>query len=145
MNDLRSLKKQFLEYLEIEKGRGIKTAENYNRYLDRFFKFLGTSNSPEKITEDSVRKYRLNLNRINLSKKTQNYHIIALRSFLKFLSKKGVKSLDAEKLELAKLPERELDLIGADELGRLLNSPDSPLNKAILETLFSSGLRVSEL
>src|SRR3989344_2393898 len=129
MKNLLELKKQFLEHLEIEKGRSIKTIENYNRYLDRFFKFLGTSNSLEKITENSVREYRLNLNRANLSKKTQNYYVIALRSFLKFLAKKDVQSLDAEKLELAKLPERELDLIDSMELERLLNAPDSPKDK----------------
>ncbi len=144
-NSINELKKQFLEHLEIEKGRSVKTVENYARYLDRFFNFLGISNSIEKITEDSVRKYRLNLNRINLSKKTQNYHIIALRSFLKFLAKKDIKTLDAQKLELAKLPERELNLIDANELERLLNAPTLLRDKAILETLFSSGLRISEL
>ena len=145
MSDLRNLKKQFLEHLEIEKGRSIKTIENYDRYLNRFFNFFGISNSAEEITEDSVRKYRLYLNRINLSKKTQNYHIITLRSFLKFLAKKNIPSLDAEKLELAKLPERELELIEGAELERLLNAPDSLRDKAILETFFSTGLRISEL
>ena len=145
MENLTELKKQFLEHLEIEKGRSIKTIENYNRYLNKFFKFIGTSNSAENIKEDAVRRYRLLLNRANLSKKTQNYYIIALRSFLKFLAKKDIPSLDAEKLELAKLGERELDLIEPAELERLLNAPELPRDKAILETLFSSGLRVSEL
>lgn len=144
MENLSELKKQFLEYLEIEKGRSIKTIENYNRYLDKFLKFSG-ANSSKEITEESARKYRLYLNRIELGKKTQNYYVIALRSFLKFLAKKNIPSLDAEKLELAKLPERELDLISSDELERLLNTPDSLRDKAILETLFSSGLRISEL
>ncbi|HEY4521650.1 MAG TPA: site-specific tyrosine recombinase/integron integrase [Candidatus Paceibacterota bacterium] len=145
MMNLVELKKQFLEHLEIEKGRSVKTIENYNRYLNKFFEFMGANNSAESIKEDSVRKYRLALNRENLSKKTQNYYIIALRSFLKFLAKKDIRSLDAEKLELAKLPERELDLIEPVELERLLNAPEPPRDKAILETLFSSGLRVSEL
>lgn len=144
MFGINELKKRFLEYMEIEKGRSIKTVENYSRYLNRFIKFSGI-NSSKEITEESVRKYRLYLNRERLSKKTQNYYIIALRSFLKFLSKNDILSLDAEKLELAKLPERELDLISADELERLLNMPENPRDKAILETLFSSGLRISEL
>lgn len=155
MPNLTDLKKQFLEYMEIEKGRSLKTVENYNHYLNKFINFSGI-NSSKKITEESARKYRLYLNRTGLGKKTQNYYVIALRSFLKFLSKNNIESLDAEKLELAKLPERELDLISANELERLLNTPASaeasagkPENalrdKAILETLFSSGLRISEL
>jgi len=144
MGNLVDLKKQFLEHLEIEKGRSVKTTENYNRYLNKFLKFSGT-NSSKEITKESARTYRLYLNRLGLSKKTQNYYVIALRSFLKFLAKKDISSLDAEKLELAKLPERELDLISTEELERLLNIPDTPRDKAILETLFSSGLRVSEL
>lgn len=144
MANLVELKKRFLEYMEIEKGRSIKTVENYDRYLSKFINFSGISISKE-ITEESVRKYRLYLNRENLSKKTQNYYVIALRSFLKFLSKNNIESLDAEKLELAKLPERELDLISTEELERLLSTPKSPCDKAILETLFSSGLRISEL
>ena len=155
VKNLKELKKQFLEHLEIEKGRSVKTVENYNRYLSKYLKFSGI-NSSKEITEESARKYRLYLNRAGLSKKTQNYYIIALRSFLKFLSKKDIEALDAEKLELAKLPERELDLIDAKELERLLEAPasakatagkpdNSLRDKAILETLFSSGLRVSEL
>lgn len=144
MADLKNLKKQFLEHLEIEKGRSLKTIENYDRYLKKFLAF-SVVEKPLEITETLVRNYRLYLNRLDLSKKTQNYHIIALRSFLKFLTKMDIRSLDAEKLELAKLPERELDLIETAELERLLNTPDSPRDKAILETLFSSGLRISEL
>lgn len=149
INSLGDLKKQFLEHLEIEKGRSIKTIENYSHYLDKFFEFSSAGN-PNKITEEIVRRYRLYLNRISLSRKTQNYYIIALRSFLKFLSKKNIESLDAEKLELAKIPERELNLIEPPELERLLKSPEgnslkSLRDRAILETLFSAGLRISEL
>ncbi|MEK7560018.1 MAG: site-specific tyrosine recombinase/integron integrase [Patescibacteria group bacterium] len=149
-NSLKDLKKQFLEHLEIEKGRSTKTIENYNRYLDKFFNFLGINSSPENITEEGVRKYRLYLNRMNLNKKTQNYYIIALRSFLKFLSKIGIESLDAQKLELAKISERELDLLDTKDLQRLLSAPNeesiiSLRDKAILETFFSTGLRISEL
>ncbi len=160
MNRLENLKKEFLEHLEIEKGRSLKTVENYDRYLKRFLNFAGVSD-PKGVTEDLVRKYRLWLNRFKdanedeLKKATQNYYIIALRSFLKYLSKRNIESLDAEKIELAKLPARELDLLDISDLERLLSAPTSakasagkPENlrdKAILEMFFSTGLRVSEL
>lgn len=149
MDSLEKLKKEFLEYLEIEKGRSIKTIENYDRYLKRFFGFAKI-NRADGITEDLVRKYRLYLNRATLDKKTQNYYTIALRMFLKYLAKRDVESLDAEKIELAKLPERELDLLDEADLERLLVSPSghslrAVRDKAILEMLFSTGLRISEL
>lgn len=158
--DIFSLKRQFLEYLEIEKGRSLKTVENYGRYLERFLGFSKIK-KPDEITDKLVREYRLWLNRQsvaggnkNLSetikKKTQNYYLIALRMFLKYLAKIGVSSMPAERIELAKVSDRNLDLISADELGRLLKAPDggdtkSLRDKAILELLFSTGLRVSEL
>ncbi|OGF62920.1 hypothetical protein A2926_02345 [Candidatus Giovannonibacteria bacterium RIFCSPLOWO2_01_FULL_44_40] len=149
MASLEKLKKEFLEYLEIEKGRAVKTVENYDRYLKRFFEFAKIA-EPKNITEDLVRKYRLYLNRANLNKPTQNYHVIALRMFLKYLAKRNIESLDAEKIELAKLPERELDLLDISDLERLLaaptkNSPRAIRDKAILEMFFSTGLRISEL
>lgn len=147
--NLNDFKKQFLEYLEIEKGRSLKTIENYNRYLNKFLNFSGISSAKE-ITEETTRKYRLYLNRMGLNKKTQNYYIIALRSFLKFLSKNDIESLNAEKLELAKVPERELDLLDTQDLERLLSAPKGEnamalRDRAILETFFSTGLRISEL
>ncbi|KKT29803.1 hypothetical protein A3G55_04135 [Candidatus Giovannonibacteria bacterium RIFCSPLOWO2_12_FULL_44_25] len=149
MENVAKLKKEFLEYLEIEKGRSVKTVENYDHYLKRFFEFAKIG-SPESITEDLVRKYRLYLNRADLDKPTQNYHVIALRMFLKYLSKRNIESLDAEKIELAKLPQRELDLLSSEDLERLLasptgNSPKALRDKAILEMFFSTGLRISEL
>lgn len=149
MANVAQLKKEFLEYLEIEKGRSVKTIENYDRYLKRFFAFAKISEAGE-IAEDLVRKYRLMLNRAELDKKTQNYYIIALRMFLKYLARRDVPSMDAEKIELAKLPERELDLLDEADLERLLTSPKGNStkafrDKAILEMLFSTGLRVSEL
>lgn len=149
MSNVAQFKKEFLEYLEIEKGRSLKTVENYDRYLKRFFAFSKIG-AVDGITEDLVRKYRLYLNRAELDKKTQNYYIIALRMFLKYLSKRDIESLDAEKIELAKLPERELDLLDEADLERLLAAPrgDSAKNirdRAILEMLFSTGLRISEL
>lgn len=156
---LSVLKREFLEYLEIERGRSIKTIENYDRYLDRFLAYAKTDD-PKKLTETMVREYRLWLNRQPgtkvgrdqqpLKRKTQNYYLIALRAFLKYLRKRGVEALSPERIELAKVPERSLDLISSQELDRLLKGPDvSKLtglrDKAILELLFSTGLRVSEL
>ena len=147
---MENLKKEFLEHLEIEKGRSLKTVENYDRYIKRFLEFAKISR-PENITEESVRKYRLWLNRFTdehgneLKKATQNYYIIALRSFLKYLSKRNIGSLDAEKIELSRIPARELDLLDISDLERLLEAPENPRDKAILEMFFSTGLRVSEL
>ena len=149
MENLISLKKRYLEHLEIEKGRSLKTIENYDHYLSKFLDFSKAS-APSQITEKLAREYRLYLNRLGLGKKTQNYYVIALRSFLKFLSKNEIESLNAEKLELAKVPERELDLLSAEDLERLLSIPKENnvvdlRDKAILETFFSTGLRISEL
>lgn len=146
---LKELHKQFLEYLEIEKGRSLKTVENYDRYLRVFLSETKIS-SPKDITDDLVRKFRMFLNRKNLDKKTQNYYLIALRVFLKYLAKRGIETLAPERIDLAKVPQRELDLITGNELERLLLAPKendikSLRDKAILELLFSTGLRVSEL
>ena len=153
-SDLKDLKTRFLEYLEIEKGRSVKTMENYDRYLSRFLSQTKIA-SPSKLTEQSVREFRLWLNRQpgtagDMKKKTQNYYMIALRAFLKYLRKNEIESLSPEKIELAKVGGRDLDLITADELNRLMKSPaGDSLNelrdRAILELLFSTGLRVSEL
>ena len=156
---LTELKREFLEYLEIEKGRSILTVRNYDHYLTRFLDYV-KHNDPKKLTESEVREYRLWLNRQpgtkvgrntdTLKRKTQNYYLIALRAFLKYMRKKGIESLNPERIELAKVPERSLDLISSAELNRLLDSPDTNTlrglrDKAILELLFSTGLRVSEL
>lgn len=156
---LTDLKREFLEYLEIEKGRSIKTVENYDRYLTRFLDYAKVVD-PSKLTEAQVREYRLWLNRQpgtkvgrnadTLKRKTQNYYLIALRAFLKYLRKRGIESLNPERIELAKVPDRSLDLISSAELNRLMDAPDvSTLHglrdRAILELFFSTGLRVSEL
>lgn len=153
-SDLKSLKTEFLEYLEIEKGRSIKTVENYDRYIARFLAHSKVS-SPSKLTETSVREFRLHLNRQagtsgTMKHKTQNYYLIAIRAFLKFLRKRGHESLNPEKIELAKVGARDLDLITHDELNRLMSAPkgmtlQSLRDKAMMELLFSTGLRVSEL
>ena len=147
--DLDKLKKQFLEYVEIEKGRSLKTVENYGRYLKKFLEFSEIKN-PGQITDSLVRSYRLFLNRRGLKKQTQNYYLIALRNFLKYLARLEIESLPPERIELAKVGERQIDLISAEELQRLLESPEdsdikSLRDRAILEMLFSTGLRLSEL
>lgn len=152
--DLKVLKTRFLEYLEIEKGRALKTVENYDHYLSQFFTQTKVS-SPEALTEQVVREFRLWLNRQpgvsgSMKKKTQNYYLIALRAFLKYLRRNDIKSLDPERIELAKVGGRDLDLITANELNRLMKGPqgDSATDlrdRAILELFFSTGLRVSEL
>lgn len=153
--DIKTLKIQYLEHLEIEKNRSAKTLENYGRYLDRFLQFAKVT-SPSNINEDLIRQYRLHLNRLKdkegntLKKVTQNYHIIALRNFLKYLAKRDIKSVPAEKVELGKQEDREVTFLEADELERLLKSPegddlDSLRDRAVLGTLFSTGMRVSEL
>ncbi|HZT34727.1 MAG TPA: site-specific tyrosine recombinase/integron integrase [Nitrososphaera sp.] len=145
---LQGLKTQFLEYLEIEKGRGVKTVENYDRYLSRFLNHTKAA-APGTITEAMVREFRIHLNRSGLKLKTQNYYMISLRAFLKFLRKRDIGSLNPERIELAKVGQRDLDLISQDELNRLISVKGSTLedvrDKAVLELLFSTGLRVSEL
>ncbi len=154
IESLHELKNQFLEYLEIEKGRSIKTVENYDHYLLRFLTFSKIT-TYQNITEKSVREFRLHLNRQpgttgTMKHKTQNYYMISLRAFLKFLRKRGFKSLNPECIELAKVGSRDLDLITTNELGRLLSSPEGNSlvilrDRSILELFFSTGLRVSEL
>ncbi len=154
---MQRLKQQFLEYLEIEKGRSLKTVAVYDRHLKRFFDFTKVS-QPGDITDEVVRRYRLWLNRHpgraqgGLKKNSQNYHLIALRSFLQYLNKQEVESLPPSRIELAKTPSRELEVLEPAELERLLKAPTergtdekSLRDKAILEVLFSTGLRVSEL
>ena len=148
-SELSQLKTQFLEYLEIEKGRGVKTMENYDRYLTRYLGFSKVT-SPAKLSEASVREFRLHLNRQGIKLKTQNYYLIALRAFLKFLRKREIESLNPERIELAKVGQRDLDLITQDELNRLMRAPTGGSvmalrDKAMLELFFSTGLRVSEL
>lgn len=148
---------QFLEYLEVERGRSQKTIQNYHFYLTRFGDWCDYP-SPGKIDQELVRQFRLYLNReiegrddVNLKKTTQNYHLIALRSFFKYLSKIDIKTLAPEKIELAKQGTRKVEFLEEDELRRLRNAPLDTLgilglrDKAIIEMLFSTGLRVSEL
>ncbi len=172
---LEKLHQQFLEYLEIERNRSNLTLRNYDFYLKRFIEWHGEKKSPATITDEAVRKYRLWLNRLvdvhgtPLKKNTQNYHLIALRTFLKYLAKRDIQSLSPEKIELMKMPDREVSFLESNDLERILEAPfvvygikanSKPptdpgavsdeeriafRDKAILELFFSTGLRVSEL
>ncbi len=153
--DAGQMKREFLEYIEIERGRAVKTVENYDHYLTRFLDWAEIQDASD-ITETKVREFRMWLNRQpgtnkdSMKRRTQNYYLIALRAYLKYLRKRDIPSLSPEKIELAKVPERHLDLISNAELDRLLkategNDERSLRDKAILELLFSTGLRVSEL
>jgi site-specific recombinase XerD len=158
MADAKKLIAEYLTYLEVERNRSEMTVRNYDFYLRRFFEWAKWL-SPSAVTLDTVRQYRVWLNRLKdslgrpLKKSSQNYHLIALRSFLKYLAKRDIQCLAAEKIELARIPERSVEFLNADELARFLESPlkaRSPeiirlRDKAIVETLFSTGLRVSEL
>lgn len=157
---IRDAKTQFLEYVEIEKGLSLKTVRNYDHYLSRFFEFTKVKDV-EDINENKLREFRLFLNRqegqkvrgqsaAGMKKNTQNYHLIALRSFLKYMMKRGIETMSPDKIELAKTAQRSLDLISHTELERLLSAPKGSelpelRDKAILELFFSTGLRLSEL
>lgn len=159
-HNLQSLKTEFLQYVEIEKGRSLNTVRNYDHYLSRFLDYTKLKD-PKGITDNLVRDFRIWLNRqeartekgrasTTLKKRTQNYYLIALRAFLKYLARQNIPSLSPDRIELAKVPERSLDLITIEELERLLKAPDLTTlrglrDKALLEMLFSTGLRVSEL
>lgn len=159
MASIKQLKNEYLEYLEIERNRAMKTVENYGRYLDRFIQFCtNTAGGDIKdLTEDAIRQYRLWLNRFKdpdtgapLKRITQNYHIIALRNFLKYLAKREIKSVAPERVELGKQEDRQVSFLEPEELERLLDAPagnDLPAirDRAMLAMLFSSGMRVSEL
>ncbi len=159
--------RNFLEYIEIEKGRSLKTVDNYSRYLSFFEKYLQSKGIKDikDIKRQDIRDFRMFLNRKKTSgfdknqseyigKKTQNYYLISIRSFLKFLQKNEIQSVSPETIDLAKIPERHILFMNDNELISLLNAPKSDFNSknpeknrdiAIIELLFSTGLRVSEL
>lgn len=148
-------KTDFLEYLEIEQNRSQKTIANYDHYLTRLLDYAGEL-TVEDIDAELVRKWRLWLNRLGtntsdeLGTTTLNYHLIALRSFLKFCAKHNIPALTADKIELARTTRKQVTFLNEDELERMFAQPDvnklaGARDRAILELLFSSGLRVSEL
>jgi site-specific recombinase XerD len=148
-------KTDFLEYLEIEQNRSQKTIANYDHYLTRLLDFAGDIKISD-IDSELIRKWRLWLNRLGtntsdeLQKSTSNYHLIALRSFLKYCAKRDITALPADKVELARTVRKQVTFLNEDELERLFAQPKLDTlpglrDRAILELLFSSGLRVSEL
>jgi site-specific recombinase XerD len=148
-------KTDFLEYMEIEQNRSQKTIQNYDHYLTRLMDFAGDVEIND-IDAELIRKWRLWLNRLGtntsdeLGKATQNYHLIALRSFLKYCAKRNIPALTADKIELARTRRKQVTFLNTEELDRIFAQPDlkslsGVRDRAILELLFSSGLRVSEL
>lgn len=149
------LLQDYIEHLEVEGGRSSKTAENYHLYLDRFVEFAGDIDVAD-ISTEVIRKYRLWLNRYKnnnedeLSTITQSYHLIALRGFLNYLSSRDITSLSPEKITLPKVSRKQVTFLHYDEVERLLaqiplENETGLRDRAIIELLFSSGLRVSEL
>lgn len=155
--NITDLIEDFLASLEIEKGRSKKTVENYRFYLYRFYElteeFINGDYTPEKITPELLRKYRLRLNRnddSNLATITQSYHLIALRGFLKYLSRREIKSLDPSLVELPHITRKQVTFLHYDEVEDLISEIPTDTetglrDRAIVELLFSGGLRVSEL
>lgn len=155
--ELERLLKDFLEYLEIERNVSHLTIRNYKHYLERFSSFLSPKPPTlSAITQENIRQYRLYLSRyadakgMSLKRVTQNYHLIALRSFLKYLAKRDIATISPDKIDLPKAESRSIKFLEHNDCERLLNMPDMNTNegrrdKAILEVLFSTGLRVSEL
>ena len=146
----------YLEYLEIEKNRSQKTIANYHRYLQRLSDFAGDDIKVNEINQEMVRKWRLWLNRLGtqtkdeLGKATQNYHLIALRNFLKYLAQRNVDCMDRAKIELSSVKRQQVSFLEIEEINRLLavvptNKLQGLRDRALLELVFSSGLRVSEL
>jgi len=155
MSRIEDLLKNYLDYLEIEKNRSPKTRENYERYLRSFIKEMDIKNERD-ITSQAVKEFRLKLARKSIpsgepiKKVTQNYYVIAIRNLLKYLIKEDYDVMSPDKIELPKISKRQIDIIDESDLGRLLKAPDgddlrSLRDKAILELLFSTGLRLSEL
>lgn len=161
--DINNLIQDFLEYCEIEKGHSELTIRNYEHYLIRFTDFMEQNSSrkitPKQVTLDKIRAYRLYLNRLEgqngeaMKKITQNYHLIALRAFLKYLAKRDIETLSPEKIELADANRKQIGFLEPSELEALFAAPlqfekkenIAARDTAILETLYSTGLRVSEL
>lgn len=144
--------REFLEYIELERGHSQLTIRNYDAYLHKFADFAKEKGvkTVSEINLEIIKKWRLELHRRNLANKTLNYYMISIRSFLKYLSKTDVASLSAEKIELADTPEREIEFLEKKEVERMLKSFSGKdlmelRNRAILEVLFSTGTRVSEL
>ncbi|MDD4818988.1 MAG: tyrosine-type recombinase/integrase [Candidatus Colwellbacteria bacterium] len=150
MAEIDKLLKDYLDYLQIEKNRSPRTKKAYERAINRFLKFAEIK-EPKDITNEKIRKFRIYLaENTELKKTTQAYYVIAIRNFLKYLIKRDFPVLSPEKVELPQMPKRQIDIIEYKDLERLLEAPEgnsvqSVRDRALLEVLFSTGLRVSEL
>ena len=149
MTKIQKLVKDYLDYLEIEKNRSPKTRENYARYLAAFLA-LSKARTVRDVSAEAVREFRIALARRDLKKNTQSYYVIAIRNFLKYLIRRGIAALPPETVELPKVSRRDIEVLSYDELERILAAPKGDnlrglRDRAILETLFSTGLRLSEL
>ncbi|MCL4406320.1 MAG: tyrosine-type recombinase/integrase [Patescibacteria group bacterium] len=142
--------KDYLDYLQIEKNRSYRTKDVYGRALKKFFEFAKIK-KPEDITNDKIRSFRIHLaESTRLKKNTQSYYVIAIRNFLRYLIKRDIEVISPDKIELPQIPKRQIDIIEYEDLERLLRAPEGSSlkdlrDRAILELLFSTGLRVSEL
>lgn len=152
----------FLDYIDIEKGLSSKTQENYHHFLKKFVRWLKNSDlqnlKPHQLTPQHIWKYKVFLSRAkqpkidrSLKKSTQNYYLIALRSLLNFFADRDIEALPSEKIKLLKdSKDRQIHFLNLDQVKKLLDQPDIDTksglrDRAILETLFSTGLRISEL
>jgi len=154
--DLKTAVKKYLEYLEIEEGVSPKTIDNYRRYLEDFLK-TSKLHSPASIDKEAVKRYRLSLSRRNgrggqpLKRVTQNYYLIALRGLLKYLSvEEELEVMPPDRIGLPKEEEAPVKVLKSESLEKLMQAPDpksveGKRDRAILELLFSTGMRVSEL
>ena len=152
---VESLLEKFLYYLEFEKNNSPKTLENYSLWLNRFTSYVGWDTDVTTIKSMQMLDYRMYLNQLWLSKKTINYHIVAIRSFFKFCLKNDIDCMSPDKLELAKIPNREINFLSEDEVMSIMEAPTSlwidknelkqKRDIAILWMLYGTGLRVSEL
>ncbi len=157
MNTFDIWLQRFLVYLELEKNRSQKTLQNYTHYLGRFSEFFGKERDLNQLKMIDIQQFRLQLNRLQDDRsqrtvgiKTQNYHLIALRAFLKYVSKHDIDTLAPEKVELSKIPERTVEFLDAEEVVRIFEAVQvadrqGKRDYAILQMLYSTGLRVSEL
>jgi len=159
VSEIKRKVKEFLEYMEVEKGASPLTLRNYRHYLSRFLAWMKKEKIRQRLKDinpDIVREYRLFLSRFpdgkggTLSRRTQGYHVIAIRSFLKWCIKNDQEVMSPDKIDLPKINERQVKFLNGEQVDRLLNAPNMSKitgirDKAILEVLFSTGLRVSEL
>lgn len=148
-NTIHGILKEYLDYVEIERGRSVKTRAVYHHYLNTFFRQAGV-HEVKDITEERIKEFRLRLARAGLKKSSQSYYVVALRTFLKYLARRDYTTVSADKIDVLKVPARQIEIITHEELERLLASPDTRTlkglrDKAILEMFFSTGMRLAEL